>query len=208
MPQQRRAQATRHAIIVAAAEEFVRRGYAGTPLSAILRRGRVTKGAFYFHFTSKEAVASIIVRMRYRRLSQLWRRWMRRELDPLSTAIGIIDEATTMVEQDVVLRAGMILASQRLFEQHEPPLKSVDWEALLVKLLRRSADNGQLRSGVDPSATARVIYTALIGVGTLGSGGRGGMSMVDRVAELWRVMLRDIASTDWLQKHHRLPAPD
>ena len=60
MPQQRRAQLTRRAILAAAAEEFDSTGYAGTTLNAVLRRSGITKGAFYFHFPSKEAVAEAL----------------------------------------------------------------------------------------------------------------------------------------------------
>ena len=60
MPQQRRAQLTRRAILIAAAEEFDRVGYDATSLNAILRRGGITKGAFYFHFSSKEDVAEAL----------------------------------------------------------------------------------------------------------------------------------------------------
>lgn len=202
-PQQRRAQATRHAILVAAAEEFDRVGYAGTPLSTILRRSGVTKGAFYFHFPSKEALASTLVRVQDRRFGQLWRRWTRRDLDPLSMAVGMIEEATRMLEQDVVLRAGLWLACQRVVLERGGTAEAPDWEQLLAEILRRSAENGQLRSGVDPVAAARVIYTALVGVRTLGSAGRDGATMADRVTEMWRVLLEGIASAEWLRKHPR-----
>lgn len=62
MPQQERAHATREAIVSAAAGEFDRAGHAAISLNDILRRSGVTKGAFYFHFPSKEAVADDIAR--------------------------------------------------------------------------------------------------------------------------------------------------
>lgn len=46
--------ATRDSLIAAAREEFGARGYADTALDDIVRRARVTKGAFYHHFSSKE----------------------------------------------------------------------------------------------------------------------------------------------------------
>jgi AcrR family transcriptional regulator len=202
MPQQRRAQATRRAIVIAAAEEFDRADYDATPLSAILRRSGVTKGAFYFHFPSKEALALALIRLQAQSWSRLWRHWMRRGLDPLSTAVGMTGEATRMLESDVLTRAGTRLAGQQVgtaAERHAPP----DWEKLLAELLTRSADNGLLRAGVDPGAVARVMHAALVGVRAIGFEYRNGPGMAARITEIWRVVLEGIASAEWLSNNDR-----
>ncbi len=56
-PIQARAQKTRAAILTAAATQFDALGYAETSISTIIAAGELTKGAIYFHFTSKEAIA-------------------------------------------------------------------------------------------------------------------------------------------------------
>ena len=56
-PIQARAQKTRAAILTAAATQFDALGYAETSISTIIAAGDITKGAIYFHFTSKEAIA-------------------------------------------------------------------------------------------------------------------------------------------------------
>ncbi|GAA2819057.1 ScbR family autoregulator-binding transcription factor [Saccharopolyspora taberi] len=192
MPQQRRAQVTRRTILVAAAEEFDREGYRATPLNAILRRGGVTKGAFYFHFASKEAVAQVLIRIQRERWTALFQRWVRSGLDPLSTAVGLVDEVVRLIDDDVVIRAGTALACRR--EAGGVPL---DWERSLTELFAKAADGGQLRPDVDPRAAARVLHAALVGVRALGPGA----SAADRVAEIWRVLLRGVASADWLRSN-------
>jgi AcrR family transcriptional regulator len=52
---------TKRAILAAAAVEFAAHGYAGAGIDAILRRAGVSKGAFYFHFESKHAVADAVL---------------------------------------------------------------------------------------------------------------------------------------------------
>ena len=205
MPQQRRAQATRRAITLAAAEEFDRVGYDGTPLNAILRRGGVTKGAFYFHFSSKEALAVALVRLQARVWSRLWRRWKRRELDPLSIAVGAINEAMRLVERDVVLRAGSSLARRRAGLPAAEQSRALDWERQLVELLRKAADSGLLRAGVEPCSAARVVHAAVLGAGVLGSDQPGELGVADRAVEVWRIVLTGIASSDWLCRN--LPSP-
>lgn len=197
MPQQRRAQLTRRAIVLAAAEEFDRAGYDATPLSAILRRGEVTKGAFYFHFASKEALALALVEVQHRRWPKLQRSWLSKGMDPLSVAVGMVNDAARLIDQDVVIRAGTRLAEHRIAagnRHHGVP----DWEPLLRTLLQRSAVDGLLRPGVDPAAIAHTAYAGMIGARVLTSE-RHGPGMAARMEDLWQVTLQGVASPEWLR---------
>jgi AcrR family transcriptional regulator len=59
-----RGSATRQHILAVATEEFLAHGYAGTSLSDLIGAAGVTKGGFYHHFPSKEALAVEVVRVR------------------------------------------------------------------------------------------------------------------------------------------------
>src|SRR4051812_26335282 len=52
---------SRGAILRGAAEAFDRAGYSGTSLSDVVAQAGVTKGALYFHFTSKEEIARAVI---------------------------------------------------------------------------------------------------------------------------------------------------
>lgn len=197
MPQQRRAQVTRRAIVIAAAEEFDRVGFDATPLSAILRRSGVTKGAFYFHFPSKDAVAAALVRFQAQVWSKSWQRWTSRGLDPLSTAVELVDEVVRILEHDVVVRAGARLAMR---DQDAV----TRWEQLLAGLLRSSAENGLLRPEVDPVAATRVLYATLVGVRVLSASRAIGAAQ--QTGEMWRLILGGIATADWLRDNPSVPA--
>src|SRR5436305_4573287 len=83
---QPRAQATRQAILTAAAEHFARNGYHATSLDSVLADSGGTKGALYFHFASKDALARAVVA----EMVQGWRdlrRQVSNGLDPLSTLL-------------------------------------------------------------------------------------------------------------------------
>lgn len=188
MPQQQRAKLTRRAILAAAAEEFDLIGYEAATLSSILRRSGITKGAFYFHFTAKEAVAEALARQYLLSLAEMRQRWFGRGLDPLSTLVGLSGEAARRLEHDVVLRAGQRLAGQRIGAESD------GWYAVLDELVRKSAVAGQLRPGIDPAEATRVLYAALVGAHAVGDESVG---LADRFDEIWRVVLAGVARDDW-----------
>ncbi|MCT2594736.1 TetR/AcrR family transcriptional regulator [Streptomyces sp. N2-109] len=61
MAQQERAVITRRAVLEAAGEVFAERGYGAATISDVYTRAGVTKGAFYFHFPSKEELAQEVL---------------------------------------------------------------------------------------------------------------------------------------------------
>jgi len=61
----RRADTTRHQILRAASRQFARRPYSLVSLDDILADAEVTKGAMYFHFRSKHALAMAIIEHRF-----------------------------------------------------------------------------------------------------------------------------------------------
>src|SRR5919205_2789724 len=89
---QLRAQATRLAILTAAAEHFARHGYHATSLERVLADSGGTKGALYFHFASKEALARAVIAEMVQRWGDLRRQVSGRGLDPLSTLLVLVDE--------------------------------------------------------------------------------------------------------------------
>ncbi|EST26876.1 TetR/AcrR family transcriptional regulator [Streptomyces roseochromogenus] len=66
---QERAIRTRERILDAAAQEFAAQGYGRTTMQTVAERIRLTKGALYGHFTSKEQLAAELVRQ----AGQSWR---------------------------------------------------------------------------------------------------------------------------------------
>lgn len=61
MAKEPRAEVTRRAIINSAATSFIHDGYSGASLNEMCSRAGVTKGAMYFHFSTKEDLARALV---------------------------------------------------------------------------------------------------------------------------------------------------
>src|SRR5690348_13186997 len=61
MVRQARSEATRKRIMTAAVDLFAEVGYQATALGDIIDRAKMTKGAFYYHFDSKQALATAVI---------------------------------------------------------------------------------------------------------------------------------------------------
>ena len=61
MVRQARSVATKQKIIDAAVDLFAETGYQATALGDIIERAEMTKGALYYHFDSKEVLATAII---------------------------------------------------------------------------------------------------------------------------------------------------
>jgi AcrR family transcriptional regulator len=197
MPQQDRAYATREAILRAAAEEFDRLGYERTSLTAVLARAGLTKGAFYFHFASKEAVASALIERQSELWAQIREAWRARGVDPLSALCGMFAESADRMSADVVLRAGVRLAADREIGYPGVPSAHVEWEKLIASYVVEAAERGDLRAGVDPDAVARTLCGATLGARLISSATTACADFPARVREVLGHVMPCIASSTW-----------
>jgi AcrR family transcriptional regulator len=197
MPQQDRAYATREAILHAAAEEFDRLGYERTSLTAVLARAGLTKGAFYFHFPSKAAVADALVERQSELWSQLRESWRARGLDPLSALHGMFAESADRMAADVVLRAGVRLNADREVGYPGVPNTHVMWEKLVAAYVIEAAERGDLRPGTDPEAVARTLCGAALGSRLISSATTACADFPSRIREVLGHVLPCVAAADW-----------
>src|SRR5436853_418905 len=115
---QSRARATRQAILTAAAEHFARNGYHATSLDSVLADSGGTKGALYFHFASKDALARAVVAEMVQRWRDLRGQVDSHGLDPLATLLALLDEVIARL-LDVAIVAGNRQICDALGERHD-----------------------------------------------------------------------------------------
>lgn len=109
MAKQLRAEQTRTTIIEAAAQMFDRQGFGSTSLSDIVARGGITKGALYFHFASKEALARAVIARQHQLSVNAAERLLARGLPGLETVLRTPFLLAEQVLTDPVARAGVRL---------------------------------------------------------------------------------------------------
>ncbi len=164
---QSRAEETRTRILDAAAVGFAEQGYDGTSVAEICDRAGVSKGAFYHHFPSKQAL-----------FLELLERWLDLLEDQLDTVRGQEDPLPVqllamadMIRQVFEAAGDQLPVFLEFWAQatHDPAM----WEATIAPyhryrryfadMIRTGVAEGTLRP-VDPDTAACVVVSLAVGV--------------------------------------------
>ena len=201
-PRQARAVATREAILDAAAREFAAEGYRGASLSKILVRSGVTKGAMYFHFASKEAMARAVADIMDARLPEVVADWAGPSRDPLETAAHLAVGWAAILRDEVACRAGLRVVHEGALGPERARFPYDFWEELHAGLFARAQEAGSLRAGIDPAELARTVVALGAGVRVLCLADGGYAAVRERTEAAWSVLLAGVAEPAWLERWH------
>ncbi len=161
---------SRARILEAAAQVFAEDGYAGASMARILDEAETTKGGFYFHFASKQALALAV-------MGDQLDQWFAETMAAASRHERAVDQLfavpRVLTEQ---IRSGRGLASfQRLIadlcadedlrEQVQSGIRP--WVDATAQQFRRAMDEGDLRPDLDPQAMAELVIGAFNGIQAL-----------------------------------------
>ncbi|MFC5661512.1 ScbR family autoregulator-binding transcription factor [Kitasatospora misakiensis] len=191
-PKQDRAARTRLLVLTAAAELFAARGFRHTSVQEVADRVAMTKGAVYFHYPTKEALAVAVVEQHYARWPLLLAEVTAEGHGPLATTVRLLTGAATAFRDDIVARAGARLQIERPQIDAELPDPYVDWTELLGSLLTRAEAAGELRAGVSPQAAARSLVAAFFGTQQVSDGLHERADLVERWSETAELLFRAI----------------
>ncbi|MDQ4092194.1 MAG: TetR/AcrR family transcriptional regulator [Actinomycetota bacterium] len=197
---QGRARVTRQALLVAAATRFAEVGYHGTSLSEVIAASKVTKGALYFHFASKQALADAVVAEMVVRWRAMVAEVKSRGLDPLWSLLAQTDEVVARKAQDPIARGGIQLVTDPGVVCADAATHYMYGEAAAKEELIAAAEAGLLRPGVDPAQIARIVVSMITGANLLCDLLRGHNQLWEAVTELWQGLLPAIATDPWLER--------
>ncbi|MEU3562021.1 MULTISPECIES: ScbR family autoregulator-binding transcription factor [unclassified Kitasatospora] len=207
MVKQERAGRTRQAVLLAAAETFARVGFEAASLVDISRRAGVSKGALYFHFVSKQALADGVRCASGREVGSAALRALRADGPALQGLIDFTHELARMLREDVVVRAGVRLgrpgprrdgAQEGPEGRPVPVAPDVAWRSLTAvvhRLLDRAAEAGELSPGVDRRAAAELLTAVAAGLVLL-AGEETGRPGPEAVSRLWTAALPALVAAE------------
>jgi AcrR family transcriptional regulator len=191
---QARSETTRRKIIDAAVDLFSERGYAATGLGEIIDRVEMTKGALYYHFDSKESLASAIIDESavtiLAALDDL-------PASPAPALEGMIHGVFTfadLIRTDKLARTGSQLARTMCDFTDAASRAYRSWLATMSAQAARAQSQGDLRADLDPEVVAELIITTVMGAEVISTPITGGRDLADRLIRAWEVLLPAIAS--------------
>ncbi|WP_435284413.1 ScbR family autoregulator-binding transcription factor [Streptomyces koelreuteriae] len=182
-PKQERSARTRLLVLTAASELFAEQGFRHTSVKDVADRMKMTKGAVYFHYPSKEALAVAVVEEHYARWPALLEEVLAEGFGPLKTAEEMLARTAVAFRDEIVVQAGARLQIERPHIDAELPTPYVDWTELLTSLLVAAREAGEVRAGVSPEAAARALVSAFFGAQHISDVLRGRADVVERWAE-------------------------
>jgi AcrR family transcriptional regulator len=160
-----RGSATRQRILGVATDQFLAHGYAATSLSDVIRAAGITKGAFYHHFPSKEALAVEVVRARQAEWAALVVQASARHDRALDQIRAMAELAADLKDQDHSTSLQRLCAE--LCEDPELARQIAGycdaWIETAAGLIARAQLQGDIRAHVDAHQAAEVLVATFLG---------------------------------------------
>ena len=160
----RRADTTRRQILRAASHQFAHKAYGLVSLDDILAEAEVTKGAMYFHFRSKHALAVAIIEHRAAVARHAADELVARKLSGLETLIDFSYLMAVDDIGDVSTRAGLNLLES--IGRTDGLQASVlgEWVSTFAQIGRRAVGEGDIVEERDPDDIARLLVSMYMGL--------------------------------------------
>ncbi|MFI1831570.1 ScbR family autoregulator-binding transcription factor [Streptomyces sp. NPDC020412] len=185
MARQERAVRTRRVVLEAAAKVFAEYGYSAATVSDILKVAEMTKGALYFHFDSKEALARGVIEAQ-----------VERSLPPQDLKVQEwVDQGMLLAYQlprDPVVRAGAVLSSDALGREQYGSA----WPTLIERSARTLAEakaRGEILAHIVPQQTAELLASTFHGVQLFSQLETGLADVERRISVLYEHLMPTIA---------------
>jgi TetR/AcrR family transcriptional regulator, transcriptional repressor for nem operon len=159
-----RADTTRQQILRAASHQFARRAYHDVGLDDILAEAELTKGAMYFHFRSKHALAVAIIEQHTAAGAVAVQELLSKQLSGLETLIDFVYLISIRDIGEDMSRAAMnLLGTVGRTEGLQPKLLG-GWTKALADVTRRAITEGDVSERCEPQDVGRLIVSMYMGL--------------------------------------------
>lgn len=185
---QERAEITRQAILDGAATAFDHAGFGGTSLSDVVRHAGVTKGALYFHFPSKEALARTLTDEQFQVSADV----PAIEAPGLQTVIDLTHQMAHGLRTNVRVRAAIRLVIEFGSFTHPDPAPYNTWIDTVHGCLAPAQERGDVLPSLDVHALSTFLVGSFTGIQVTSHVRTGREDLHTRIADLWNFLLPGI----------------
>lgn len=183
-----RADSTRQQILRAAARQFARLPYHQVGLDDVLAEAELTKGAMYFHFRSKHALALAIVEDQITRSDEAITDLLGRKLSGLETLIDFSYQlAVRDISEDISRAALHLVESIGRIEGLQTKLHR-HWIDNLTVAVQRGISEGDVVEDCEANDVGRLLASAYMGLRQTGDLDQPDLFLGD-FEKLWALML-------------------
>ncbi|MFI8342110.1 ScbR family autoregulator-binding transcription factor [Streptomyces sp. NPDC085639] len=193
---QERAEITRQAILTGAATAFDISGFEGTSLSDVVKHAGVTKGALYFHFPSKEALARTLMDEQFQVAEHL----AAIEEPGLQTVIDLTHRMAVGLRSDVRIRAGIRLVIEFGSFTHPDPTPYDTWIDTCRSCLAPAQERGDIHPSLDVRALSTLLVGAFTGIQVTSYVRTRREDLHQRVTDLWTFLLPTIVPAQHIDR--------
>ncbi|WP_073947362.1 ScbR family autoregulator-binding transcription factor [Streptomyces kebangsaanensis] len=190
---QERSERTRARLVEAAAELFDRYGYAEASLGDISRVAGVTKGALYFHFASKQELATAVQESGCRLLEETVLALGRSGQPALQSLIDTTHALAAWASADPIVRASFRVGRERAGGERPVLNYHLVCVATTGRLLVRAAEEGALRQGVAEDAARTLVAGVVAGIEAAAWSGAPYPELSAQLGKAWALVLRAVA---------------
>lgn len=190
MARSTKAERTRARLIQIAAERFAADGYAGTSFASLVEASGQSKGAFYFHFSSKLDLAIAAFRTKQAELLEK-ALGTSRETSPLERLLEGLEARAAAYATDRSLRVLPRLSTEFAQDPELAPLVSelhANAIGRFAGMVREAQEAGEARDDLDPDAVARTIFATIVGMDEVSQRETEGKDLVDRTRDFLRLL--------------------
>lgn len=194
----RRADTTRQQILRAASRQFARRPYHDVGLDDILAVAELTKGAMYFHFRSKHALALAVIEEQLARDNAAVAELLARKLSGLET---LVDVCYLMAVQDITqdtARAVLRLLPAVGWTENLQSNVLAGWIQTLAPEVKRAIAEGDIIAQHDPQDVACVLVSLYVGLRQSGNLDEAEQFLL-QVEKSWTAVLPGLVSADRME---------
>lgn len=171
----KKSEATRQNILQKAFELIYTNGYQTTSVDEIIATTQVTKGAFYYHFKTKDEMGLAIINERMRpTFKNTFIEPFQSDVDPLDTIYNLMYHLL-MENEDLKVEYGCPASN---FTQEMAPWNieftkalnelSLEWEKAMIGAIEKGKENGKIRSDISAKEVTVFVMSGYWGVRNLG----------------------------------------
>ena len=133
-------------------------------LDDILAEAELTKGAMYFHFPSKQALALAIINDLTEMSNAAVAELLARKMSGLETLIDLVYLLAVQSAQDEVARAGVRLLETLDSAADMPTTVWQSWIDFVTTLMEKAVTEGDVIDRLDPADVAKMLVALWVGI--------------------------------------------